>query len=118
MSNSAERNGGATLFLTTLTFTRLPVTSRPLLIESILRLDADMGGVDRVEGMLGIDEGGPPAALLRLGDDVQGEGRLSGRLRPVDLDHPTPRDAAHTEREIEGHGPGGDHVDVALRRRL
>ena len=38
MSNSAERNGGATLFFTTLTFTRAPTESSPFLITSTLRM--------------------------------------------------------------------------------
>ena len=38
MSNSAMRNGGATLFLTTLTLARLPITSVPSLIESMRRM--------------------------------------------------------------------------------
>ena len=38
MSNSASRNGGATLFLTTLTLVRLPVTSVPSLIAPMRRM--------------------------------------------------------------------------------
>ena len=38
MSNSAERNGAATLFLTTLARTRLPITSSLSLMVSILRI--------------------------------------------------------------------------------
>ena len=37
-SNSATRNGGATLFFTTLTRTRLPTDSVPVLIVSIRRM--------------------------------------------------------------------------------
>jgi hypothetical protein len=36
--------------------------------------------------VLGVDEGGDAAQVLSLGDDVQGERGLAGRLRPVDLD--------------------------------
>ena len=40
MSNSATRNGAATLFLTTLTRTRLPTDSVPVLIVSIRRMSS------------------------------------------------------------------------------
>src|SRR6185436_11770189 len=50
--------------------------------------------------------------------DVQGQGRLAGRLRSVDLDHATAGQAADTEREIEPERPGGDHVDLAVDRIL
>ncbi len=38
MSNSAWRNGGAHLFLTTFTRVRLPTTSSPSLMASIRRM--------------------------------------------------------------------------------
>jgi hypothetical protein len=38
MSNSATRNGGATLFLTTFTRTRFPTTSVPCLMDSMRRI--------------------------------------------------------------------------------
>ena len=38
MSNSAMRNGAATLFLTTLTFTRFPTASVPSLSVSMRRM--------------------------------------------------------------------------------
>ena len=40
MSNSACLNGGATLFLTTLTRTRLPIASAPSLSVSIRRMSS------------------------------------------------------------------------------
>jgi len=68
--------------------------------------------------VLGINEGGRSTLLLGLGDDVQRQGRLSGRLRSVDLHHASPGDAAHPEREVQGHCPGRDGVDVSLGRRV
>jgi len=38
MSNSASRKGGATLFLTTLTLARLPMTTSPSLSEAMRRM--------------------------------------------------------------------------------
>ena len=40
MSNSACRNGGATLFFTTFTRVRLPTTSTPSLIDSMRRMSS------------------------------------------------------------------------------
>src|ERR1700730_7076536 len=40
MSNSASRNGGAILFLTTLTRVSLPTTSSPFLIEPMRRMSS------------------------------------------------------------------------------
>ena len=39
--------------------------------DQLVDVDAKLLGVDRVERVLGIDEGGGTAALLRLGDHVQ-----------------------------------------------
>src|SRR5215210_1418405 len=77
----------------------------------VLEVHPDSLGVGRVEGVLGVDEGGEPSGLLRLGDDVQGEGRLSARLGAEDLDDATPRDAADAEGEVEGQGAGRDRGD-------
>ena len=40
MSNSAWRNGGATLFFTTFTRVRLPTTSTPSLMDSMRRMSS------------------------------------------------------------------------------
>jgi len=40
MSNSASRNGGATLFFTTLTRVSEPITSSPFLIEPMRRISS------------------------------------------------------------------------------
>src|SRR5918995_1376186 len=74
--------------------------------------DPDSLGVGRVEGVLGVDEGGEAPCFLRLGDDVQGEGRLAARLRTEDLDDATPWDAANAEGEVKGQGTGRDAVDL------
>ena len=60
----------------------------------VLEVYADCLGVGRVEGVLGVDEGGEAPGLLGLGDDVQGEGRLAAGLRAEDLDDAAARDAA------------------------
>src|SRR5215212_7709327 len=77
----------------------------------VLQVNADGLGVGRVEGVLGVDEGGEAPGLLGLGDHVQGEGRLAARLRAEDLDDAAPREAADAEGEVEGQGAGRDGGD-------
>ena len=79
--------------------------------QQIVDVDADGRGVDRVHRVLGVDVRADAAVALRLGDDVHREGRLAGRLRPVDLDDAAAREAADAEREVEGQGTGGDEPD-------
>ena len=59
--------------------------------------------------MLGIDEGGHAPRLLRFRDHVQGEGRLAGGFRTVDLGYAPARDAAHPKREVQRQRAGRDH---------
>ena len=65
--------------------------------------------------MFGVDERGEPAAGLGVGDQVQCEGGLAGRLRPVDLDDPTPRHSPDSERRVQRDRTGGNDVDANLR---
>ena len=57
-----------------------------------------------------------PGAGLR--DHFERQGRLAGRLRPVDLDHPPAREPADSERRIETERPGRNGLDVAGHRRV
>ena len=59
-----------------------------------------------VERVLGVDEGADAAALLRLGDQLERQRRLAGRLRPVDLDDAAAREAADAERDVEPERAG------------
>ncbi len=79
--------------------------------EQLVRLDADGAGVGDIERVLGIDEGADAARALRLGDGVQREGGLAGRLRAVDLHHASARVAADAGGEVEGERAGADHTD-------
>ena len=69
--------------------------------QQLVGVDADPAGVDRVERVLGVDEGADAATCLGLGDDVVDERRLARGLRAEDLDDPAARDAADPERDIE-----------------
>jgi hypothetical protein len=52
--------------------------------------------------VLRVDEGGEPACLLGLGDDVQAEGRLAAGLRAEDLDDAAAGDPTDAEGQVEG----------------
>ena len=52
--------------------------------------------------MLDVDVGGEAAELLRLGDDVHGDGGLAGHLRPEDLGDTAARNAAGAQRDVQG----------------
>ena len=62
--------------------------------------------------MLGVDEGGGAAPMLRLGDNVQGQRRLARGLRAVDLGDAAARDAANAQRHIERERPRRDNRDL------
>ena len=47
-----------------------------------------------------------PPVLLRLGDDLEGQGRLARRLGPEDLDDAAAGHAADAERGVDGDGAG------------
>src|SRR5207245_2644877 len=153
MSNSTSRNGGATLFFTTFTRVRFPITVSPSLMvparrmsgrceaedlsafaqvvadprrrgaggglrdQAILGADAELARVADVERVLGVDERGDAARLLRLGDHVQGQRSLAARRRSVDLDDAAAWNAADAEREVQRDAPGRDRRDV-LHQRL
>ena len=50
--------------------------------DQLIDIDAQLLGIDRVERMLGVDEGGGAAVALRLGDDVERERRLARASGP------------------------------------
>ena len=68
--------------------------------------------------MLGVDEGRLAAALLGLGDDVEGQGGLAGGLGAVDLDDPPAREAADAQGQVEGDRAGRDGLDGHRRPLL
>ena len=72
--------------------------------------------VQRVHGVLGVDERADAAELLGLGEHVVDERRLARGLGPEHLDDAPARDAADAEREVERQRTGGDRVDSAPGR--
>ena len=85
--------------------------------QELVDVDAELLGVDRVERVLGVDEGADAALALLLGDDVQRQRGLARALRPVDLDDPALRQAADAERDVEADRAGRDRLDVERGRR-
>ena len=69
-------------------------------------------GIDRIQGVLGVDEGGRAAQLLGLGHHVQGHGGLARGLGPVDLDDASLGDATHAQGDVQLQAAGGDHLHV------
>jgi hypothetical protein len=80
--------------------------------QQVRRGDAELAGIDRVERVLGVDEGADAALLLRLGDGVQRQRRLARAFRPVDLDDAAARQAADAERDVEAERAGRDRLDL------
>ena len=83
--------------------------------EHVLHLHAQRAGIRRVERVLRVDEGDLAAELLCLREDVQRERRLTGGLRPVDLDDAPSRQAADAQRQIQRQRAGGDGLDIGDR---
>ena len=79
--------------------------------EQLVDVDTQLAGVLGIERVLGVDERGDAALLLHVGDRVERECRLSGRLRTVDLDDAAAREPADAEGDVEGDRSGGDHFD-------
>ena len=80
--------------------------------QQVVEIDAELAGIDRIERMLGVDEGADAALLLGLGDGVQRQRRLAGGFRPVDLDDAAARQAADAERDVEAERAGRDGLDL------
>ena len=80
--------------------------------QEVVEVDAELARINRVERVLGVDEGADAALLLRLGDGVQRERGLARGFRPVDLDHPAARQPADAERDVEPERAGRDRLDL------
>ncbi len=79
--------------------------------QEIVHVHAELAGVDGIEGVLGVDEGGDAAQLLRFGDDVQGHGGLTAGFRAVDFDDAAARKSADAQSQIQREASGGNYAD-------
>ena len=79
--------------------------------EEGVGVDAELGGVLRVEGVLGVDEGSDAALALRVGHGMQRDGGLTGGFGAVDFHHAAAGQAANAQGDVQGDGPGGNDFD-------
>ena len=80
--------------------------------QELLNPDAQILRIDRVQGMLRIDEGSLPPGLLRLRNHVQRQSGLSGGFRTEYFHNPSPGNAAHPGSQIQADGSGGDRLHI------
>jgi hypothetical protein len=80
--------------------------------QELIRLDAELARIGRVESVLGIDECRHASRLLDARDGVKGERRLAARFRAVHLDDASARIAPDAQRQIEANAPGGNDWHV------
>ncbi len=83
--------------------------------DEVVGVDAEGLRVLGVERVLGVHEGDGAAGLLCVGHGVQGQGRLTGGLRAVHLDHAAAGQPADAEGDVQRGRPGGDDLDGVVR---
>ena len=79
--------------------------------EQIVDVHTELLRIVRVEGVLGVDERGHTAQLLRFGDDLQRQRGLARRLGPENLDDAAARHAADAERVVDADRARGNGFD-------
>jgi hypothetical protein len=67
-------------------------------------------GIDRVQRMLGVHEGGGATLFLDLGYDMQRQGGLARGFRTVNLNHPATRQPANAQGDVQAQTAGGNGV--------
>src|SRR5262245_47848570 len=76
--------------------------------KELFEIDTNSLSVEWIKRVLGVDVGRDATHFLRFGNDVECESRLTRRFRTVDLSDAATRDAADTEREVEGNASRRD----------
>ncbi len=76
-----------------------------------IHIDAEVLGVNGIEGVFRVYEGGDAPLLLGFGYGVERERGLSGGFGPIDLDDAPPRIPADSERFVDEDGSRRDDVD-------
>ena len=84
----------------------------------IVDIHADIARIHRIQRMLRIDKSRDPAALLHLGYHMQSHSRLTARLRTVDLNDTSLRNAAKTERDVQAQRARGNRLDIHMSSRI
>ena len=76
--------------------------------QQIVHVDAQFSGVDGVQGVFGIDEGGTTTQLLGFGDDLKCQGGFAGGFGSIDFGHPPARQATDAQGDIQAERAGGN----------
>jgi len=78
----------------------------------LIHVDAAAPRIVRVQCVLDVDERRDAAHLLRLGDDVLADGRLTRGFGPIDLGDATAWHATDPKRQIQRKRTGGNGGDL------
>ena len=81
----------------------------------VVDVDADLLGVDRIQGMLGIDKSGDASPLLHLGYHVERHGGLTAGFRAVDLNDTPLGNPAKPQSDVKAQGACGDSLNIHIR---
>ncbi len=76
--------------------------------QQIVHVDAQFSGVNGVQGVFGIDEGGTTTQLLGFGDDLKRQGGFAGGFGSIDFGHPPTRQATDAQGDIQAERAGGN----------
>ena len=82
--------------------------------EQVVDVDTEFLRVEPVEGMLRIDESRNATHLLSLGNRMNGQRRLTRRLRSVNLDNSSSREASRSKCNVHRKGTGRNHLNILV----
>ena len=80
--------------------------------QQVLQVDAQLLCVLDVQRVFSVHEGALAALALHFGDHLQRQRGFAGGLRPVNFDHPSARQTAYAQGNIQAQRAGGDDLDV------
>ena len=82
-------------------------------IEAV-HVDADLGCIGRIQGVLDVHEAADAALALGFGDRVETEGRLARAFRAIDLHDPPLGVATDAQRHVQAQAAAGDRLHLQL----
>ena len=80
--------------------------------QQVLQVDAQLLCVLDVQRVLSVHKSALAALALHFGNHLQRQRGFAGRLWAVNLDHPSARQAAYAQRDVQAQRAGGDDLDV------
>ena len=78
----------------------------------VVNVHADLAGVDRIHGVLNINEAADAALFLGFGNYMQTEGRLARTLRAIDFDDSALGHASDAECDVDTEAAGWNCFDL------